>query len=393
MFKKPKTQFQFYSENEVIDSTKTLSILSALLFIVFVFVDIWAIPSAFNEVVSTRLLVLVALVFTYFSTYHPSFYKYKDYVLSFIFLTTSLGIEYMVYKALPHEHAYSVYFVGLVLIIMTLYSWTYIKFSASLVVTFIVMGGYFYIENYTRAPEFSLTIFELITNLFFVTSAVVIGIVARLMRDKFIRENYLLQEALTHALEKKTEEAKDNEYLANHDPLTGLPNRRYMTELLEASMKEAEEKDKVLVIMFLDLNGFKQVNDIYGHAAGDKVLKVVAKRLELAIRRGDHIARLGGDEYLIGLMMDKDHLGEAENMTEKFAAIIAQPMNIEGIRVRVGSSIGLSAYPIHGNQISVLLDIADKRMYAAKKGRPPISVGSSYQQKDNKVAVFPGKKV
>ena len=388
MFNKSKTQLQFYSESEVIDSTKTLSVLSALLFIMFIFVDIWAIPSAFNEVVSTRVIVLVALLFTYFSTYHPSFFKYKDYVLSFIFLITSLGIEYMVYKALPNEHAYSVYFVGLVLIIMTLYSWTYIKFSASLLVTFIVMAGYFYIEKYTRSPEFALSIFELITNLFFVGSAVVTGIVARLMRDKFIRENFLLQRSLKEAYKAKAEEAKDNEYLANHDMLTGLPNRRYMTELLEESMKEAEEKDKVLVIMFLDLNGFKQVNDIYGHAAGDKVLKIVAKRLELAIRSGDHIARLGGDEYLIGLMMDKDHLGEAENMTEKFATIIAQPMNIEGIRVKVGSSIGLSAYPIHGNQISVLLDIADKRMYDAKKGRDPKSIQTIFGEKENKVTAF-----
>ncbi|KAG1661948.1 chaperonin [Nymphon striatum] len=139
-------------------------------------------------------------------------------------------------------------------------------------------------------------------------------------------------------------------------------------------MEEAEKKGKILVIMFLDLNGFKQVNDIYGHAAGDKVLKVVAKRLELAIRSGDHISRLGGDEYLIGLLMDKDHI-----------AIIAQPMNIEGIRVRVGSSIGLSAYPIHGNKISVLLDIADKRMYDAKKGRDTASIKSSFDEQDNKL--------
>ena len=86
--------------------------------------------------------------------------------------------------------------------------------------------------------------------------------------------------------------------------------------------------------------------------------------------------------------MDKDRLGEAENMTEKFAAIIAQPMNIEGIRVRVGSSIGLSAYPIHGNQISVLLDIADKRMYDAKKGRSPQSIQTIIEQRDNTVTAF-----
>ncbi|WP_326511310.1 GGDEF domain-containing protein [Cocleimonas sp. KMM 6896] len=299
----------------------------------------------------------------------------------------------MIYISSPIDQAYETYFVGVILILITLFSWTYLKLRISVPLALISILGYAYIEVIDRGMELNSREAALVTNIFLLGSAAIIGFIAQVMRDRYIRENYLLQQSLKEAYKAKAEEAKDNEYLANHDPLTGLPNRRYMTELLEASMKEAEEKDKVLVIMFLDLNGFKQVNDIYGHAAGDKVLKVVAKRLELAIRRGDHIARLGGDEYLIGLMMDKDHLGEAENMTEKFAAIIAQPMNIEGIRVRVGSSIGLSAYPIHGNQISVLLDIADKRMYAAKKGRPPISVGSSYQQKDNKVAVFPGKKV
>ena len=190
---------------------------------------------------------------------------------------------------------------------------------------------------------------------------------------------------------KKTEEAKDNAYLANHDPLTELPNRRYMTELLEESMQIAKEKDKVLVIMFLDLNGFKQINDIYGHAAGDEVLIIVAKRLELAIRKGDHLSRLGGDEYLVGLMMEKENLSEIEGMTRKFVDLISQPMNVEGVRIKVGASIGISAYPIHGNKIEVLMEIADKKMYQVKRGKKQKSYEEPNHKNDQEpILIFPG---
>ncbi len=90
---------------------------------------------------------------------------------------------------------------------------------------------------------------------------------------------------------------------------------------------------------------------------------IVAKRLELAIRKGDHLSRLGGDEYLLGLMMEKENLNEIEAMANKYIHIISQPMNVEGLRVKIGASVGVAAYPIHGNNIESLMAIADQRMY------------------------------
>lgn len=395
--KKPDINEQEYHAHiasEVIFVTRLVAVLGIAMFLGFYAVDFWAYSSTPpNELMLVRLSVAAVLGLIFASTYSSTvFERYRPLILPIPYLVASSGITYMIMLAGPGDYASQVYFVGLMLIIMMLFAWSFLHLAITFSISVFVLSLYSYVEFMGKSASEVVAIKHLLINLSFLMSAAVIGFFSQLIRDRHLRQNFLLQQSLKEAYKAKAAEAKDNEYLANHDALTGLPNRRYMTELLEKSMEEAEKKGKILVIMFLDLNGFKQVNDIYGHAAGDKVLKVVAKRLELAIRSGDHISRLGGDEYLIGLLMDKDHIGEAENMTEKFAAIIAQPMNIEGIRVRVGSSIGLSAYPIHGNKISVLLDIADKRMYDAKKGRDTASIKSSFDEQDNKVAVFPGKK-
>ncbi len=396
--KKPginEQEYQAHITDEVIIVTRLVAVLGIAMFLGFYAVDFWAYNSVPpEELVFVRLFVSAILGLVYASTYSSKvFDKYRLFILPLPYLAASSGITYMIMVASPSDYASQVYFVGLMLIIMMLFAWSFLHLAISFSISISVLSIYSYVEFMGHTASEGETVKHLLINLSFLISAAVIGFFSQLIRDRHLRQNFLLQQSLKEAYKVKAEEAKDNEYLANHDALTGLPNRRYMTELLENSMKEAEEKDKVLVILFLDLNGFKQVNDIYGHAAGDKVLMVVAKRLELAIRSGDHISRLGGDEYLIGLMMDKNHLDEAENMTEKFSAIIAQPMNIEGMRVRVGSSIGLAAYPIHGNKISVLLDIADKRMYDAKKGRECVSIKTTFEEQDNKVAIFPGKKV
>jgi len=379
---------EYYTKSELINSTRTLSALSILLFLAFSIVDIWAISSSLPEVLLVRAGVIFALLTTYGSTYTPFFYKYKDIVMPSVIFVAALGIEYMVYVASPADHAYSVYFVGLVLILMTLYSWTYIKFAAAITITISVVCGYIYIEQFTRPTSAKLTTFELATNLFFIISAVIIGLVARGMRDRFMYENHLLQESLAQKLEDKTEEAKDHLYKANHDELTGLANRRHVTEQLENSLQIAKEKDKILLILFIDLNGFKQINDIYGHAAGDEVLTIVARRLELAVRGSDSLSRLGGDEFLVGLLIEKDHLSDVEPMVEKYVKIISAPMNIDGQRLKVGASIGMAAYPIHGNKVSILMDIADKKMYQVKHGRADKE--SDQNQKNEPVVIFPG---
>lgn len=354
--------YQSHIEAERISASRTLCILGSLLYLVFAIVDIYSLSASLTEVLMIRGAVVALMLSAVGFSYLKSFPKYYDFTISLIYLSATAGIEAMIYLSVPTDHAANVYFVGLILVLMTIFSWSYFKAITSVIVITSILGSYAYIGVIKDMPTSAILV-----NLFFLISATSIGYLSQVIRDGYLRENFNLQQSLKEAVKEKTLEAKDNAYLANHDALTLLPNRRYITELLEESLHIAKEKNRVLAVLFLDLNGFKQINDVYGHAVGDEVLIIVAKRLELAIRKGDNISRLGGDEYVVGLMMDKENLSEIKKMAMKLTTIIAEPMNIDGIQVKVGVSIGIAAYPIHGDKISVLMDIADKKMYKVKQ--------------------------
>ena len=380
---------EYYSETEIINSTRALTVSIVLLFLSFTLIDFWSDSSTLPEVFITGSLVVGCLLISYLTTFIPKFYRYINIVVPSVILISSIAIMYMIYKASPSDRTYSVYFVSLVLMIMTLYSWTYIKFSSSLIISYAIVAGYVYIERYTRPVDITLSTAEILANVSIIASAVVIGVVARFMRDRIIYKNVQLQHSLSEALQSMTEKAKDNAHLANHDELTGLPNRRYATELLEKALELSKNNDKVLAILFIDLDGFKQINDVYGHATGDDVLTIVARRLEFTIRKSDCLSRIGGDEYLIGLLMNKENYAEVESMAEKFSTVISEPMNVDGISLKVGASIGIAAYPMHGNQIKTLMDIADRKMYQVKKRKKSDSKKEKNEQ--SHVIIFPGK--
>ena len=361
--KSKQEDFQSYITNEKISASRTLCALGSVLYATFAIVDIYSLSATLNEVLIVRGIVVMLMLGILALSYSEKFEKYYEIILSIVCLATAAGIEAMIYLSLPEDHAFNVYFAGLILVVMTVFSWGYLKHSTSLIIVSLIIGGYAYVGTVNK-----LSLAALLVNIFFLLSATSIGFISQIIRDRYIRENFTLQQSLAKIVKEKTLEAQDNAYLANHDSLTDLSNRRHVTELLEKSLQIAKEKDKVLALLFLDLNGFKKVNDEHGHAVGDAVLVIVARRLELAIRDGDHLARLGGDEYLVSLMMDKGTLAEIKKMAVKFSAIISKPMIIDGVKITIGVSIGISAYPMHGNKISVLLDIADKKMYGVKQG-------------------------
>ncbi len=162
------------------------------------------------------------------------------------------------------------------------------------------------------------------------------------------------------------------EQLAFTDPLTGLANRRRMQERVELALWDARSGDTALALLVLDLNGFKPVNDQFGHAAGDELLRHVAQRLKGRLRRGDLLARLGGDEFLVALpgLDPVTAQTEAQRVAAELARTVAQPVPLDGeqtpVVVRVEVSIGVSVFPADGADFTTLLHFADLRMYAAK---------------------------
>ncbi|WP_369597876.1 diguanylate cyclase [Vibrio sp. 05-20-BW147] len=154
-------------------------------------------------------------------------------------------------------------------------------------------------------------------------------------------------------------------YLSESDPLTGLKNRRaFLTAVDEATIK-ANRSGLKLALLFVDLNKFKEVNDTYGHDAGDAVLCAIAERMKTCFRASDILGRLGGDEFVICLDLLKDYSG-VMHKTEQFAEMVSQPITFNGQTLTVSASVGISCYPDQTSSIAELVKLADEDMYRAK---------------------------
>jgi len=154
--------------------------------------------------------------------------------------------------------------------------------------------------------------------------------------------------------------------LAHSDLLTGLPNRLLFEQRLREALYSASKKTLRLALMFIDLDGFKAINDGLGHAAGDEVLKAVSARLRVAVRDVDTVARLGGDEFAV-LLTDIRQDACVEALGQRLLAAIAEPIRAVGGECQVGASIGVSLYPDHGKNGKALIESADQAMYAVKR--------------------------
>ena len=155
------------------------------------------------------------------------------------------------------------------------------------------------------------------------------------------------------------------EQLAHYDVLTHLPNRTLFYDRLGQAIIAAKRSKQSLALLFIDLDGFKQVNDMHGHHVGDLLLGQVAERLRLCVRESDTLARLGGDEFT--MILNDTHGRESVAMiASKVVESIAQPFAVEGRGVHIGASIGIACYPDDAPSKGTLLIVADKAMYAAK---------------------------
>jgi diguanylate cyclase (GGDEF)-like protein/PAS domain S-box-containing protein len=163
-------------------------------------------------------------------------------------------------------------------------------------------------------------------------------------------------------------------HLAFQDSLTGLPNRVLFHDRLSLALAQAARNRQGLTLMMIDLDNFKEVNDLYGHQQGDRLLKEMGRRLLDFLRKSDTVARMGGDEFMI-LLPDTGQQPDAERIAEKLLEIFQRPVVLEGGTVRVSASIGLALYPKDGKDGAALIKNADRAMYRAKaEGRNRVAV-------------------
>jgi len=170
-----------------------------------------------------------------------------------------------------------------------------------------------------------------------------------------------------YCIVKDLSDVHDLRHAAYHDTLTGLPNRLFLTDALPRLIEAAREHQHTLALMFLDLDGFKAVNDTLGHQAGDVLLQTVAERLRHCISRPENCMRLGGDEFVLLETWPCDCHG-AERLATNIIAAVNQPVYIGDNEVHVGVSIGIALAPADADAPDALMELADQAMYRAKRG-------------------------
>ena len=204
----------------------------------------------------------------------------------------------------------------------------------------------------------------------FAVKTVQMGAQDYLVKDRVDRD--VLARAIRYAIErqqmiKKLEQAQGElQKIARYDSLTGLSNRNFFYEQLDKLIERVRRENKLMAVMFLDLDNFKPVNDEHGHSVGDLLLQSVAKRITSCLRKNDIAARLGGDEFIIAY----DTSGNEESLAiaaQRIIEVISDVYILSGQELKISASIGVSVYPKDGVDMDVLIKNADTAMYSTKE--------------------------
>jgi diguanylate cyclase (GGDEF)-like protein len=173
------------------------------------------------------------------------------------------------------------------------------------------------------------------------------------------------KERLQRQLAAASRQVVEAHRLANQDGLTGLPNRRLLIKRLQWAVANARQRQRRLALLFIDLDGFKNVNDRFGHAIGDKLLTFVAARIATCVRSDDIACRYGGDEFVV-LLSNISEVAIAVRIADMIAGRIGRRFQIAGIEIQISASVGLATYPDDGDSYDALLRQADAAMYRSK---------------------------
>jgi len=341
-------------------------IVGLVLYAMSGFLDGWYIPPELLGTVNVvRWMAMGPAILTLLYTFTSHFERLNSIPLALVGTYAAAGIVTL--QWIGSEHVAIYYNAGLVLTILFTYTFVGARFVHALSINLTLVAVYNVIFWQLHPYPTRL----LLTHDFFILCANMIGafdcyLSEAQRRRLFVREQELDQER-RHHLERSL-----------HDRLTGLPNRELLFDRLEQAIRGAERLEQNAVGIFVDLDGFKPVNDTYGHNAGDHVLQVVAKRLRHAVRDSDTVARVGGDEFFI-VANDVPDQAAILALAATLAAELAEPIDLpEGAQIpRVQASLGFCCFPYPKASPSDIIRRADQAMYRVKREGGSGAAGSS----------------
>ena len=311
-------------------------------------------PNQLGLVWVIRMLALTVPVSVLMLTFTPWFEKANQFLLALVGLSAALGLIAMLWY-LPFESS-AYYYPGLMLAIFYTYNLIGARFIQALGINVFVLLLYNLLFGYFRAYPGPV----LLSENFFMISANLIGGAAGYLAEYQRRQLYLREEQLD-------QERRLHLQRSLHDRLTGLPNRELLDDRMNQALALARRDSERHAGFFLDLDGFKNVNDQLGHEVGDIALREVARRLVASTRETDTISRLGGDEFFL-LVHDVGSCDAAAHLAEKLIHLIEQPIAGLPATPAISASIGICMFPQDGlaNTAEAIIRRADQAMYRAK---------------------------
>jgi len=316
-------------------------------------IDQWFVPPELSDKVwMIRFTALTVPIIVLLLTLTPIFTRYGHQLLAIVGLAAGIG-GISIQMMLPIQSA-PYYYPIMILVVFYTYNFIGTRFIYALIVDMSLIILY----NLIFGSIMEYPIHILISHDIYIISANLIGgsvgyLTEWQRRTLFVSERKLEKERQHHM------------YRSLHDPLTGLPNYDLLNDRIEQAIITAEREGNTHCGFFLDLDGFKVINDKFGHSAGDDVLKCIAHRLSTAFREMDTVSRIGGDEFFI-LALNIDHKETASYMAKKILEEINKPIPDIPKEMSLSASIGLCLFPYEGMTLSDIIDKADEAMYKVK---------------------------
>jgi len=328
-------------------------VVGMIVYLLHGFLDQWFVaPEMIGPVWLARITALCVPAFVLLLSLTPWFNPMAHLLLALVGAAAAVGLIAMQVN-LPLDSAPYYYPM---MVVVTFYTYNFIgtRFVYALTVDLTMLIAY----NLVFGKLLDYPLHTLISHDFFIISANLIGgsvgyITERQRRLLYLRERELEAEK-THHLQRSL-----------HDGLTGLPNRELLYDRIVQAELSAARDQTVHCALFLDLDGFKNINDTFGHTIGDQTLREVARRLQSAVRASDTVARIGGDEFFV-LAENIGSLATAQALANKLLAELAKPLAFLPEHIQVGASIGICAFPYAGMNVSDLIHRADAAMYQVK---------------------------